>query len=257
MNRLKIVSVMIAAMFFCLAVTSTGSALPEEDQELDTHIENDTVPPTHIENDESPPTHIEKEDGYTGAYLAGSIDVNISGWIGLVTPKMNFTEEQVNQSISLYVNTSEEGKYKVEDKIRIKLNIIHDSVRNFFLTRRSMMYRVVMVRKFKDIPTKPLFGILRRTRPVRTTDSVCVVPGLLHKKTSDNITIEINKNYPLKGEDCLKKGYTENVTLKLYAMGFYLPGDVEGFILKKLPIIDHITLNLKISYYNDTATSIV
>lgn len=208
MNKIKIISMLVIAMFLSLAFSTTGTAVD----------------------------------------LQGGIDVSVTGFVGLVTPRINLTEEQLNQSVTFMVNITLDPEnpanntYLVEDVLKINLNINDETNRTSFILPRSVVYGILLIRDKSKIALRPIFGFLRRLIPVRELfQRVKVVDSLLGKKV-DNMTIPIEYNI----DSATYENVTENTTLHIFTMGF-LPGDADG-ISGKLPIIDHKKINLQVTY---------
>jgi hypothetical protein len=208
MNKIKITSIMIVAMFIGMGAASMCRA--EET-------------------------------------LNGEMKVEVSGWIGIVFPKIEFD----NQSVTFDVEketVENETFCNVNDTLKINLNITDNSSggRKFILPR-SMFYSIIMYRKpIKPIealfPLFPLSKMLSRIFPVKQLlKSVNVVNSTLGSKKDNNITIPLK--YTITNETFNKKG--ENLSMMVYVMGF-LPGDING--IEGVPIIAHKTITLNISY---------
>lgn len=185
------------------------------------------------------------------ATLDGGIDVYIDQFIGLVTPESNFTEEQQNQTVTFLVNcsTTPDGNvsnmtYVIEDELIINLNIQDTSGRDSFIFPRSLICPVLLVRDPKDVKLMPILGYFKRLIPVRVLMKSEHVANSLFGEKVDNITIPIS--YSISNETYNEGNGTENMTLHLFTMGF-LPGDQNG-IDEKLPILEHIKINLEILY---------
>jgi len=211
MNKIKLISMLAIAMFLSITFSTTGTA----------------------------------------ADLQGDIYVSIDQFIGLVTPKINLTEEQMNQTVTLMVNVTidsenpDNSTYIVEDKLKINLDINNEANRSFILPR-SVVYGILLVRDKSKITVRPIFGYLRRLVPVRALFKTAkVVDSLLGKKV-DNITVPIKYSI----SSATYENLTENMTLHIYTMGF-LPGNSDG-ISQKLPIIDHKKINLHVTYVEKT-----
>lgn len=208
MNKMKLISTLVMAMFLSLTCSTVGATI----------------------------------------YLQGNIDVSITGFIGVVAPKINITEAQVNQSVKFMVNVTEypedpeNNTYNVTDELRINLTIADATNRASFLLPRSIVYSFLLVRDKSKIESRPIFGYLKRLIPVKELfKRVKVVDSLLGKKGS-NITVPLEFSISASTYENL----TENMTLHIYTMGF-LPGDADG-ISGKIPIIDHRIINLKVTY---------
>ena len=199
MNKIKIMSIMIVAMFIGMGAASMCGA--EET-------------------------------------LNGEMKVDVSGWIGIVSPKIDFG----NQSVTFDVETIEnETFYKVNDTLKINLNITDSSGRKLCIMPRSMFYSVIIYRKPSEAKLSPLIGILNRLFPVRRLlKSVNVVNSTLGGQRDNNITIPLK--YTITNDTFNNGG--ENLSMMVYVMGF-LPGDLTG---GGLSIIDHKTITLNISY---------
>ena len=174
--------------------------------------------------------------------LTGDISVEINGWIGVVSPRVNIEE---NQSVNFSVDVVGEGDnttYTVNDSLRINLNITDGTNRTNFILPRSMSYSIIVCRKPLDIKLLPVFGLLDRLFPVRVLfKSVSVASSVLGGEKSDNITV--NLSYSISNMT-FENG--ENLTMHIWVMGF-LPGNVNG-VIKGLPIIGHKVVNLNVEY---------
>jgi hypothetical protein len=210
MNKMKLIPMLVIAMFLSLAFSNTGSA----------------------------------------AVLDGNIAVSVTGTIGLVTPRINLTEVQMNQSVNFMVNVTENpsdptnDSYIVEDNLTINLDINDTTGRSSFILSRSVGYSILLIRDKSKIETKPIFGYLRRLIPVHELlKSVKVVDSLLGKKVNSfNVTI---KYAITKSSWENRTTETENVTLYINTMGL-LPGDVDG--VSGVRILDLKKINLEVTY---------
>ena len=210
MNKMKLISMLVIAMFLSITFSTTGTAVE----------------------------------------LQGNIAVSIDQFIGLVTPEINFTEDELNQSVTFMVNVtlgSEPGNssYIVEDELKINLDINNEANRSFILPR-SVVCSVLLVRDKSNVTIRPILSYLRRLIPFRALFKTAkVVDSLLGKKV-DNITIGMKYDI----SSATYENLTENMTLHIYTMGF-LPGNSDG-ISQKLPIIDHKKINLQVTYVEKT-----
>lgn len=201
MNKIKIISMLVTTMFLGLAVSTIGSAVD----------------------------------------IQGGIDVSVTGFIGLVTPKINLTDDQLNQSVTFMVNVSD-GNYTVEDTLKMPLNINDQSNRTFILPR-SLVYCILLVREPSNVTIRPIFTYLKRLIPFKSLfNRAPVVKSILRGNRSENISVTLK----YKITSATYENVTENMTLHIYTMGF-LPGDSDG-ISEKLPIIDHKKINLEVTY---------
>ena len=201
MNKIKITSIMIVAMFIGMGAASICGA---------------------------------KET------LNGEMKVEVSEWMGIVSPKIDFG----NQSVTFNAEketVDNETVYNVNDTLKINLNITDNSGRNTYILPRSMFCSVIMYRKPIEAKLFPLMGILSRLFPVRQLlKSVNVVNSTLGGKRDNNITIPLK--YTITN-DTFNKG--ENLSMMVYVMGF-LPGDLNG--VKGVPVVAHKTITLTTSY---------
>jgi len=186
-------------------------------------------------------------DEYYGVELAGNIDVKIDGFIGVVSPIINITEEQENQSVTFLVNATEDpedpanNSYIVEDTITIDLEITDNSGRDSFVISRFVIYHVMITRPIgKALPGG--LGIINRLFPVRKLGRVHVVNSLFGGNISENISIDFS--YKLRNKELFDSG--ENLTLHITVIGF-LPGNSNG-ISDMLPIVDHKAISLDVKY---------
>ena len=199
MNKIKIMSIMIVAMFIGMGATSICGA----------------------------------------ETLNGEMKVKVTDWIGIVSPKMEFGNQSVTFDVEKVKN---ETFYKVNDTLKINLNITDSSGRELYIMPRSMFYGVIMYRKISEAKISPLTGLLNRLFPVRRLlKSVNVVNSTLGGKKDNNITIPLK--YTITNETFNNKG--ENLSMMVYVMGF-LPGNLDG--MEGVPIIAHKTITLNISY---------
>lgn len=215
MKKIKIVAMLVAAMFVGLAATTISGA----------------------------------------AELEGGIRVYVDGFIGVVTPEKNFTEDQENQTVTFLVNvtTTPDGNpdnatYKVEDKLKINLDIIDRDTRESFILPRSLFFGYILARDIENVPLLPLFGdhgFFNRLFPVKKLfNSVNIVNSTLAGGRINNISIPMN--YKINNATFNNGDSFENMTLHLYTMGF-LPGNTNG-LSEKIPIIAHMKIKLKIEY---------
>jgi len=201
MNKIKITSIMIVAMFIGMGAASICGA---------------------------------KET------LNGEMKVEVSEWMGIVSPKIDFG----NQSVTFNAEketVDNETVYNVNDTLKINLNITDNSGRNTYILPRSMFCSVIMYRKPIEAKLFPLMGILSRLFPVRQLlKSANVVNSTLGGKKDNNITISLK--YTVTNDTFNNGG--ENLSMMVYVIGF-LPGDING---GGLSIIAHKTITLNISY---------
>jgi hypothetical protein len=122
MNKIKITSIMIVAMFIGMGATSICGA---------------------------------KE------ILNGEIKVEVKEWIGLVYPTINLVNK-TNMPILVTRTLNDTNYTNVvNDSLVIKLNIIDNSGRKLFLIPRTMVYMVFLVRKGEKLsPIGSYFGRL-------------------------------------------------------------------------------------------------
>jgi len=216
MKKMKIVSMLIVAMFVGLAATTISGA----------------------------------------EYLNADIKVKVEGFIGLVSPIVNATsEEQKNQTVEFLVNVTEppgdekNNSYKVKDKLIINITIDDTSDRIFVLPR-FVFCRVIVVRDLIDAIRLPgnLLSLFRRWQPIREPfRSVGVVDTFGGGQKATNISIDVD--YEIINET-FHNG--ENLTMYISVMGF-LPGDVNGILDGELPIINKEIINLKVKYKDNEA----
>lgn len=176
--------------------------------------------------------------------LNGEMKVEVSGWIGIVSPKIEFGNQNVTFDVEKET-VENETFCNVNDTLKINLNITDNrSGGRKFILPRSMFYSIIMYRKPIEalFPLFPLSKMLSRIFPVKQLlKSVNVVNSTLGGKRDNNITIPLK--YTITNETFNKKG--EKLSMMVYVMGF-LPGDING--IKGLPIIAHKTITLNISY---------
>ncbi len=185
--------------------------------------------------------------------LNADINVQVSSFIGLVSPRINVTsDEQKNQSLELLVNVTEpvgdpdNNSYIVEDKIVINLNINDESGRDIglFVLPRLVFYRVVVARDIKTAFKLP-GSFLNNWMPIKAPFSSVGVVDTISGGKAENITIPAH--YRLTNDSYYAGG--ENFTMYITVMGF-LPGNVNGFLDGKIPIIDREIVNLEVTYKN-------
>jgi hypothetical protein len=208
MNKMKIIPMLVIAMFLSIAFPTTGTA----------------------------------------AELEGTIDVSVSGFIGLVTPIINLTE---TQGVSFVVNITEsEGNYtyQVEDNLTIELRYVNENSRSIpFIWKRSLGYSALLIRDKNFIEKKPIIGYLRRLIPVHPLlKSVPVVNSTLFKSRAEKLVIPVKYTITASVWENSTLGVYENMTFYINTMGL-LPGDVDG-MSQKVPILDLKKVNLTVAY---------
>ena len=173
----------------------------------------------------------------TAEELDGEIKATVELYVGVVYPELCID----NSNVKFKVNITGDKNYTVEDVLTIPLNITDNSDRDVFVFPRTIFYSVIIQRPVLDAKLLPLMGFFKRMFPVlKLLKSVNVIGGMLGEtQKSLNITLDysLTNNTYLEGE---------NLTMHLLVMGF-LPGEVNG-ISKGLPIIEHKTINLKVTY---------
>jgi len=190
MSKIKILSILVATLFVCSAVASISGA--EE--------------------------------------LEGRIEVEITQWIGLVSPVINVTENQTG--LSLKVDVDENGSATVNDNLTIKINVTDNSNRGelpFFLPRLMFASVFVINNDAKIMPELlGYFGRLIRAR-------VSPLKGRVRVDDGDTL-LNVSMNYRIDNTTLM-----ENMTMHIIVMGF-IPGNING--LDGIPIISHMKVNL-------------
>jgi len=215
MKKIKIVAMLTATMFVCLAATSISGAVD----------------------------------------LNADVNVTINGFIGIISPVVDIsTEEQKNQTIGFLVNVTEppgdekNNSYKVDDKLVINLDITDETEREVFILPRFVFYRVIVARDLSDAIALPKrFGSLfTRLLPIKAPfGQVGVVSTLGGSQKATNFSI--NLKYRITNET-FHNG--ENLTMYITVMGF-LPGNINGIHNGEIPIIDRGIVNLKVTYIDN------
>jgi len=212
MKKIKIVAMLIVAIFVSLSATSISGAVD----------------------------------------LNADINVEVEQFIGLVSPIINMTrEDQKNQTIEFLVNVTEplddpiNNSYIVEDELKININVIDESGRETFILPRLIFYKVIVSRDLSyaiSLP-KTTGSLLKRLFPINVPfGQKGVVNTLGGSLKASNISINV---YYKLTKDTYLNG--ENLTLNIFIMGF-LPGNVNGILGEKLPIINHEVINLEVLY---------
>ena len=183
--------------------------------------------------------------------LNADIDIVVSNFIGLVSPKINVsTEAQRNQSLELLVNVTEpvgdpdNNSYIVEDELKININIVDDTARKSipFVIPRLIFYRAIVARDIKEAFKLP-GSLLKNWMPIKVPFASKPVVNTIKGTAATNITIPVY--YHLTNDTFYSGG--ENFTLYLTVMGF-LPGNTYGFLDGGIPILDRQVINLEVSY---------
>lgn len=149
------------------------------------------------------------------------------------------------------VGDPDNNLYIVEDELIINLSLIDESNRAAFVLPRFMFYRVVLVRDIGNAIALPkkFGGLFSRLMPVKVAfGSVGVANTLTGGSGATNITIKVN--YQITNETYNQGKGFENLTLRIFTMGF-LPGNINGIgglFEGKLPIIDFKAVSLDIDY---------
>jgi len=187
--------------------------------------------------------------------LNADINVNVEQFIGLVSPVVNLTrEDQKNQTIEFLVNVTEplddpvNNSYIVEDQLKININANDQSGRAAFIPfilPRLIFYKVIVSRDLSYAISLPKYtgSLIKRLFPINAPFGQKNVVNTLGGSTAAN-NISINVYYKLT-KDIYLNG--ENLTLNIFIMGF-LPGNVNGILGGKIPIINHEIINLKVTY---------
>jgi len=184
--------------------------------------------------------------------LDGNIVLNIEQWQGNVHPNLSFE----NQSVTFKVNISEKNNntvYRVEDELKISLNVTDNSGREIILLPRGIFYRIVATRSILDVikeglgflsnPYPGADKFLKRWRPISSINFVRIKSTVFNPKAADNITLELD--YSISNETYLSG---ENLTMSIAVMG-YRPGDINGLSDEGIGrIIDQVKINLEVFY---------
>jgi len=217
MKKMKIAAMLITAMCVSLAVTSISGAV----------------------------------------YLNADIDVKVSNFIGLVSPAINVsTDAQKNQTVKFKVTVNEtavnetDWTYVVNDSLVINLTIDDQSGREVFLLPRLVFYRIVVMRDISEaLDINANIGLLSKIFPVKVPlGSVNVVDTYGGEKSTE---ISIGLSYQIDNLTFYDPE-GENLTMYITTIGF-LPGNVNGFLEGKIPIIDRQAINLHVLYENEDA----
>jgi len=192
MSKIKILSILVATLFVCTTVASISGA--EE--------------------------------------LTGNIEVEISQWIGLVSPVINITENQTG--LSLKVDVDENGSATVNDNLTIKINVTDNSGREVipFLIPRSVFCSVIILNNDAGFP---LIGFLKRFIRARVSPFSLSGEGRIDVRDGDTL-LNVSMNYPIANTTLM-----ENMTMHIIVMGV-LPGNING--LDGIPIISYMKVNL-------------
>ncbi len=202
MSKIKIMSILVATLFVCTAVASMSGA-----EEID-----------------------------------GRIEVEISQWIGLVSPVINITENQTGLSLKVdriegNASLNETETYRVNDTLSIKINVTDNSGRGElpFFVSRSVFASVIILNA--DTGITPLIGFLKRYIRARVSPfSLRGENGRIDVRNGDTL-LNVTMNYPIENNTMM-----ENMTMHVTVMGF-IPGNING--LDGIPIISHMKINLK------------
>ena len=216
----KIISLTIIAMFICIGLSNIAGA-----------------------------------DEFEGVTLDGSVKVTISDYIGLVSPSMVFTEEQLNQSVEFFVDVIEDGEnttYMVNDTLRINLDVVNESGRSSFIIPRSLYSSIWLQRESSKPKLLPLRGFLNRLFPVKVIYDVRIIVdymlgknlfGKMYGNKTDNITIPVN--YEILSQEDFENG--ESFNLHIFSWGS-IPGDAGEGAIEKLPVVAYTKIHLDVTY---------
>ena len=198
---MKILSILVATLFVCSAVASISGA-----EEID-----------------------------------GNIEVEITQWIGLVTPILNITENQTGLTLKVdriegNASANESDTYRVNDTLSIKINVTDNSERGDipFLMPRSVFASVIILNA--DTGLFPLIGFLKRFIRARVSPFSLGGEGRINVLGGDTL-LNVSMSYPISNTTIM-----ENMTMHVIVMGV-LPGNING--LDGIPIISHVKVNLK------------
>jgi len=200
MSKIKILSILVATLFVCSAVASISGA-----EEID-----------------------------------GNIEVEISQWIGLVTPILNITENQTGLSLKVdkiegNVSANETDTYRVNDTLSIKINVTDNSERGDtpFLIPRSVFTSVIVLND--DTGLFPLRGFLKRFIRARVSPFSLAGEGRVDVRYGD-VLLNVSMDHFIENGTMM-----ENMTMHITVMGV-LPGNING--LDGIPVIQHMKINL-------------
>lgn len=170
--------------------------------------------------------------------LTGEIDVEVDGWLGVVTPIIGIDNQNLTLDAELVNDT-----YTIDCNMTINLDIVDNSGRDTFYFSRGVVYSIIIFRK--DAELFPLQGFVNRLVPhIELFKSVHVVDSQFGGGNQKQNCINISLNYDLPNNETFDNG--EELTMHIFVMGIF-PGDANG-IADDLPIIDHKILALNITY---------
>ena len=170
--------------------------------------------------------------------LTGEIDVEVDGWLGVVTPIIGIDNQNLTLDAELVNDT-----YTIDCNMTINLDIVDNSGRDTFYFSRGVVYSVIIFRKGAKL--FPLLGFVNRLVPhIELFKSAHVVDSQFGGGNQKQNCINISLNYDLPNNETYTNG--EELTMNILVMGIF-PGDVNG-IADDLPIIDHKTVTLTITY---------
>ena len=167
MNKIKIMSIMIVAMFIGMGATSICGAK---------------------------------------ATLNGEIKAEVKEWIGLVYPSINLVN-QTNTPILVTRTLNDTNYTNVvNDSLVIKLNITDNSGRELFLLPRTMFYMVFLVRKGEPLrPIGSYFGRLMPVRAFGSVSVVNSTLGSRATNITIPLKYKISNDTFNKGENLTVK----------------------------------------------------
>lgn len=155
------ISIMIAAMFVCVAFASIGVA------------------------------------EYN---LEGNVYGEVNGFAGTVSPHVGITNQTATVSVDVTTDENT-TMYFVNDSLMIDVNFTDETGRETFLLPRSIYYGIVITRSFSDaklMKEEPWEdGLFKRLLPAKAYGAVHVVNSLLGEKGT-NITIDLD--YSIRNE---------------------------------------------------------
>jgi len=168
--------------------------------------------------------------------LGGQIDVEVSNFIGIVSPVLNLDNESTVDFSAEFVEEGNNSYYKINDSLEINLDVTNNMGRDNLIFSRSLFYAAVLIRTPKITFTG---GFFKRMLPVLKFGVKPIMDSMLVQNSTPVIKLPVN--YTL-GADSIG---TEEMTLHLFTMGM-IPGDVNG--IEGLKIVDYQKVSLTVDY---------
>jgi len=206
MRKIKIISIMVVALFIGVSVATIGEAF----------------------------------------VINEGISADIRGFDGSVHPTINLENETDVTFLVNISTDENDTYYRVEDQLQITINTTDNSGREFLVFPRGIAYAVVFKRPLINVIGEGLMkknaypgadSLIKRWFPVFDINAVSVVDAWLGNASN---MINISLDYSIS-ED--QYNNSENITMYVYTMGI-IPGYINGGEEYKIVASKEVTLHV-------------